>query len=373
MTEPLSPPSLSDARPVTIHDVAAALGMHKSTVSLALSGKGNVSKGTRAKVQEVATALGYSPNPLAQRLARGGDNSLIALCSGGLDVGLTTGKILQVQKLLGARGLEAPIYTLSDWPDQPAPGTAAMPGQARPDKTQALQMRSLCRQHPRAFVCAAQDLNPVVWSELAHYTNKGGLVVTYDVAVPFECDQVVFDREDNAHQGARALIEAGHTDIGFAMPVGAHWPSDNPALLQNQRIQGWKRALREAGLKWHDEWMFVHRPYETGGEELAAHFLALSNRPTALCIVNDYAALAFMVEMARAGVRVPEDVSLVGHDNQAVARYCPVPLSSVSQPVEQIARGVADLLFSRLEGESSPPRRVEVRGQFIKRQSIACR
>ena len=119
--------------------------------------------------------------------------------------------------------------------------------------------------------------------------------------------------------------------------------------------------------------MFVHRPYETGGEELAAHFLALSKRPTAVCIVNDYAALAFMVEMARAGVRVPEDVSVVGHDNQAVARYCPVPLSSVSQPIDQIARGVADLLFARLDGDTSAPKRVEVRGEFIERQSIARR
>ena len=351
-------------RPVTIHDVAAALGMHKSTVSLALSGKGNVSKETRARVLEVATELGYSPNPLAQRLARAADNPLVALCSGTLDVGLGTEKILLVQHLLGARSLEAPLYTLSEWADASSPS---------PNRTQAHQMRSVWRQHPRAIVCAAQEINPVVWSELAHYTAKGGLVVTYDVAVPLECDQVVFNREDNAYQGARALIEAGHTDIGFAMPVGGHWPSDNPALLQNQRILGWKRALKEAGLRWRDEWMFVHRPYEAGGAQLAAQFLALSKRPSAIGIVNDYVALAFMVEVARAGVRVPDDVSLVGHDDQAVALYCPVPLTSVSHPVEQIARGVVELLSARLEGDTSPPQLVEVRGELIERQSIARR
>lgn len=368
-----SPPLTSERRPVTIYDVAAALGMHKSTVSLALSGKGNVSKETRARVQEVATQLGYSPNPLAQRLARASSNSLVALCSGGLDVGLGTEKILLIQKLLSGRGLESPIYTLSDWFNDSSASTDNGSQKTRLAVAQATQMRSVCRQHPRAIVCAAPALSASVWNELAHYTEKGGLVVTYDVSVPFNCDQVVFDREDNAFQGARALIEAGHTEIGFAMPVSAHWPSDDPHLPQNQRIAGWKRALAEAGLRWRDEWMFVHRPYETGGAQLAEKFLALNPRPTALCIVNDYAALAFMVEVMRAGVRVPEDVSLVGHDDQAVARYCPVPLSSVSQPAEEIATNVFDLLSSRLEGESAPPRRVEVRGKFVQRESIAPR
>ncbi len=343
--------------------------MHKSTVSLALSGKGNVSKETRVRVAEVAAQLGYSPNPLAQRLARASENSFVALCSGGLDVGLGTAKILRMQKLLSGRALESPIYTLSEWPDEES-GTR---DEASRSAAQAQQMRSLCRQRPRAIVCAAQALHAAVWEELAHFTDRGGLVVSYDVAVPFACDQVVFDREDNAFQGARALIEAGHTDIGFAMAVGAFWPSDAPLLPQNQRVAGWKRAMREAGLKWRDEWMFVHRPYEAGGAQLAAQFLAMKERPTGICIVNDYVTLAFMVEIMRAGVRVPEEVSLVGHDDQEVALYCPVPLSSVSQPVEKIAQGVVELLMSRLENNDLPPRRIDIKGEFIARQSIARR
>ncbi|BCM93945.1 HTH-type transcriptional regulator AscG [Abditibacteriota bacterium] len=369
MSEPVSPSSSPSRAPVTIHDVAAALGMHKSTVSLALSGKGNVSKETRARVAEVAAQLGYSPNPLAQRLARSTGGTFIALCSGGLDVGLGTEKILRMQKLLSRRALEAPIYTLSEVPDE----EGGVRDEASRSAAQAQQMRSLCRQRPRAIVCAAPSLHPAVWEELTHYTDKGGLVVSYDVAVPFPCDQIVFDREDNAYQGARALIEAGHSSIGFAMAAGGFWPSDNPLVPQNQRIAGWKRALAEAGLEWRDEWLFVHRPYEMGGAQLASQFLALEERPTALCVVNDYVALAFMVEIMRAGIRIPEDVSLVGHDNQAVALYCPVPLSSVSQPVERIAQGVVELLMSRLEDKDLSPRRIVVQGEFIGRQSIARR
>ena len=364
MSEPVS--SSPSRRPVTINDVAAVLGMHKSTVSLALSGKGNVSKPTRARVAEVAAQLGYSPNPLAQRLARFSDNSFVALCSGGLDVGLATAKILRLQNLLGGHGLEAPVYTLSDSPVSGGDATSRALAQAE-------QMRSLCRQCPRAIVCAAQAFHAHIWEELAHYTEKGGYVVCYDTGVPFSCDQVVFDREDNAYQGARALIEAGHTDIGFAMAVGTLWPADNLDRPQNQRVAGWKRALGEAGVRWRDEWVFVHRPYEMGGAQLAAQFLEMKERPSALCIVNDYVALAFMVEIMRAGVRVPEEVSVVGHDDQAVALYCPVPLSSVTQPIERIAQSTVELLMERLENGDAPPRRIDVQGEFVARQSIAQR
>src|SRR5207249_8901180 len=99
------------SKPPTIHDVAGALGMHKSTVSLALSGKGNVSAATRQKVFAAARELGYEPNPLAQRLAHGHRNTTVCLFSAALDVGLATEKILLIQKALCARGLEVPIHT----------------------------------------------------------------------------------------------------------------------------------------------------------------------------------------------------------------------------------------------------------------------
>ena len=348
------------ARNVNIHDVAAALGMHKSTVSLALSGKGNVSKKTCARVLEVATQMGYEPHPLAQRLANGVHNSLVCLCSGGLDVGLTTEKILRIQHGLSQSGFEVPIYTFAEWSDPCGP-------------SQAIQVRNLCRQQPRAIVCAAQALNPIVFEELARYQNHDGLVVSYDIEVPILCDQIVFDREDNAYRGARHLIDEGHRNLGFAMSMGARWPSSDASLPQNQRIAGFRRALDEAGLPWREEWMFRHGTYETGGAQLAAQFLACSPRPTALCIVNDYVALAFMVEMARHGVRVPDDVSVMGHDNQAVAAYCPVPLSSISQPVGEIAAAVVERLNARLKGATDAPQKIVVRGEFIERSSVAPR
>src|ERR1044071_3124361 len=85
--------------------------MHKSTVSLALSGKGTISAATRQKVSATARELGYRPNPLAQRLAHGQSRALVGIISGNMDIGLGTNKILLIQKALAARSLEVPIYT----------------------------------------------------------------------------------------------------------------------------------------------------------------------------------------------------------------------------------------------------------------------
>lgn len=341
-------------RPVTIHDVAGALGMHKSTVSLALSGKGNLAAATRERVVAMSQELGYEPNPLAQRLAFGVSNSVVYIFSGLLDVGLATEKILIIQRELNARTLEVPIYTC---------------GETAGEDLQAAQIKQLCRQWPRAVICAAQTFPPSVLRELEAYQRGGGIVVSYDTLLPLECDQVVFDREHNAYLAARRLLECGHRDIGMGMSYSNGAQDLNAP--QKARLQGFRRALDEFGAPFREEWFFKNPTYEKGGAAMAQAYLKLEKRPTALCIVNDYVALAFMAEMLRAGVSVPGDVSIIGHDNQRIAEYCPVPLTCVSQPVEEVAHKVVELLLQRLDGDEAPSRTVTIRGQLVERQSVA--
>jgi DNA-binding LacI/PurR family transcriptional regulator len=98
--------------------------------------------------------------------------------------------------------------------------------------------------------------------------------------------------------------------------------------------------------------------------------MALEQRPSAMCIVNDHAASAFVNEVQRSGLTVPRDLSIVSHDDSPVARYSVVPLTTVSHPVEAIARNVVNLLCSRLEGlYDGVPRRVIIKGQLMVRDS----
>jgi LacI family transcriptional regulator len=350
-------------RSPTIHDVARALGMHKSTVSLALSGKGNVSRATRERITTVAREMGYEPNPLARRLANGWTNDTVYIFSGHLDVGLATAKILRVQEALNARSLDAPIYNCIDVRDAPEQLARA----------QVAQIRQLCRQRPRAIVCFAHLLEPAVFRELEAYQRAGGILVTFDHPTPLNCDQVIFDREDNAYQAAAFLLENGHRRLGLRM--AAQHPGSGSVTVsdpQELRFRGFRRALAEYDAPFREEWVFPITSYETGGAELARRYLEQEDRPTGLCIVNDYVALGFMVEVMQAGLRVPGDVSIIAHDDQPVAAFCPVPLTAATQPVDRIADAVVDLLMTRLEGNADPePRRVIIRGEVVVRQSVA--
>ena len=238
-------------------------------------------------------------------------------------------------------------------------------------QSQAAQIKHLCRQRPRAIVCAAQMIAPDVFRELEAYQRAGGIVVSYDSPVPLACDQVIFDREDNAYQAARYLMERGHRQIGIGMSRTPAWLSGAPAVPQAYRLKGFRRALEEFGALPREEWLFENPPYEEGGVAMARRFLRLSERPTGLCIVNDYVAFAFMVDVMRAGVRVPQDVSIVSHDNQPIASRCPVPMTSVSQPTEQIAQAVVSMLLERMEGYGGAPRTITVRGELVARDSVA--
>jgi len=349
-------------KPPTILDVADALGMHKSTVSLALSGKGNVSAATRARIRHVAREMGYEPNPLAQRLAQGVRNDTVCIVSGVLDVGLATEKILLIQEELTALSFEAPIHSCS----------RRRYAESDTHEVQVRQIKQLCRQRPRAIVCYTPLLDPAVFQELEAYQKEGGIVICYDHPAPLACDQVVFDREDNAYQAAKHLLEQGHRAVGLRTTPEAERLSGTPSDPQTLRWQGFCRALEEYGAPLREEWVFRLPTYEMGGAELTERFLALKDRPTGLCIVNDYVAMAFLVQATRAGVRVPEDLSVIGHDDQPIAALCPVPLTSATHPVREIARAVVTLLTDRLEGRATDPgpRRVVVRGDLVRRESV---
>lgn len=346
-------------KPPTIHDVASALGMHTSTVSMALSGKGTISARTRERVIAVARQMDYQPNALAQRLARGVDHPTVGLICGVLDVGLATEKVLLIQKALTECGLEVPIYNYGD------PSTRSRPGPSE-------QIQRLRRLRPQAIICAQSQLDSTVFEELESFQRVGGVVVSYDNPLPLACDQVIFDRETNGYLGARHLLEQGHRHIGIGMTNTAQWLQGAYPLVQTQRLAGFQRALEEFGAPVREDWVFYASAYEKGGAEMAERFLSLDDRPTAMCIINDYSAMAFMAEVMRAGLRVPEDVSIVSHDNQAVGAYCWVPLTSVTHPVSTIAEGVVELVRSRLEGRyEGEPRHIVIGSELVVRQSAA--
>lgn len=343
-----------DSNSVTIHDVARAAGLSTTTVSAALTGNGRLSDATRELVRREAEKLGYDASPQGRGLRRGRSQE-IGLLSPQVDLGVSTLKTHAIARYLNQKGYTVPISAyIND-----GPGALTV---------QEKLVASMRRQKLRAVVCDTLNLHGATraLADLRAYLDEGGQAVFYDWPIELEADAVVFDREHNTYLATRHLLENGHRRIGACIP--------NTTDPRDSRRAGFERAMREFDAPIRTNWV-VSVPYaleaEREGATLARWFLELPERPTAMCVVNDMVALAFAATADRHGVRIPEDVSLVGHDNRALAEFGPLPLTTVTHPADEIARRVVELLDSRLTGSyDGPARREVVRGQLVERQSV---
>jgi len=333
----------------TIADVAQRAGASISTVSRAFSGRDYISPAKREAVLKAARELGFEVNPHAQRLAQGYGHDNIGIFTLNLDLDIGTRLLQVIQRQLMDTGFEVAVHGYGSW-------------RSHEKVEQGAILAALRRQRPRAVICTTVGLSAEALAELRRYQEEGGLVVCYHHPVAEDFEQVVFDEEENTYRATRHLLELGHRHLGFC-----HHGNDKP---QHPQLRGFRRACAEFGAPLREDRVFHGGLYEENGAQLAQQFLDLEERPTAIYVANEHAAAAFINEVARAGLRVPEAVSAVSHGDMPAARYCAVPLTTVSCPVEKIAQHVVEMTLSRIEGcYSGPPRRVVVSGELIVRRS----
>jgi DNA-binding LacI/PurR family transcriptional regulator len=345
-----------ETKSITIADVARAAGVSKATASFAYSGKGRMSAETRERVLREAERLGYQPSTHARILAGGRCNDTVGFFT--LDIDLS-GRTRQMQVIIGA------LSKLGFW--VPIHG-CGYEDQTRPE-AQLMQINSMLGQRPRAVICNLSGLLPSSLERLRQYQDEGGILVCYGYTheKSIGCDTVVFDDVHAYELAATHLLELGHRDIGLFV-AGLRVPSGDSLL-------GFERALARHDLKPRREWLFSNEGilrYEPEGALLAQKFLSLKKRPTAICIGNDYCAAAFVKVLSDAGVNVPRQVSVVGYDDDAIAPYAQVPLTTINTAQEVMSQHIIELISSRLSGEySKGARYVEVRGSLVARASTA--
>jgi DNA-binding LacI/PurR family transcriptional regulator len=352
----------SPGKKQTIEDVAREMGISIATVSRAFTGNGRISPLTREAVLETARRMGFQANPAAQRLATGRTDRLVPLFSLYLDLGSGTMKLQALQ-----RGYDAPLHAYGNFdPYHPVAQTSLV--------------ENLTRHRPPAIICHASGFEQGTLNELRRYQNEGGIVITYDQPVDLDCDKVLYDWKDYYVKALRHLKELGHRDIGWYHPgpIGTVAQLDDTcrALDEPAGSDSWlphfRDAMNECGLSLQPEWLWSGYGNEPGGAQLAERVLRLQKRPTALCIVNDRAAAGFIGAAWRAGLRVPQEVSVVGHDDLEMAAWFPIPITTVSSNIGTIAEQVVELTTSRIEGRyQGPPREVVVSGQLLHRDTTA--
>jgi DNA-binding LacI/PurR family transcriptional regulator len=325
----------------TIHDVAARAGVSKSLVSLVMHDSPSVSEGKRRAVLAAAAELDYRPNAVARSLVQRRTRVLGVMLSD-LHNTFFADVLDGVAGRAGERGYKAMLNT----------GNRAASGEAAAIET-LLELRSdgLILAGPRldaARIAEAAKSVPVV---LVARTMAGNAV-----------DCVSNDDPAGAALAVDHLVALGHRRI-------AHIDGGSGAGAQ-PRKQGYTRTMRRHGLG--DQVRTVRGDYtEEGGAKGVASLLASGPRPTAVFAANDLSALGALDALTRSGLRVPDDISLVGYDNTSLAALRHIDLSTIDQPREAMGRTAVDLLLERLERGRAIPRRVVMAPALVVRGTTA--
>jgi DNA-binding LacI/PurR family transcriptional regulator len=186
------------------------------------------------------------------------------------------------------------------------------------------------------------------------YVNTGRPLVFIERAIPgIDADCVKVDDLAGGCLAAKHLLELGHRRIAVvAMPLDMSASSD--------RVAGARRALSEAGLPLDDDLVAVAQYTEQEGYAAARRLLAHEPRPDALVACSLRLTTGALAAIRRAGLRIPDDIALVGYDEMPWALLCDPPLTLIQQPTRELGRRAADLLLGRLGGARSNERVTEV-------------
>lgn len=171
---------------------------------------------------------------------------------------------------------------------------------------------------------------------------------------------VTGDDEAGGYLATRHLIHQGHTRIGHISG-----PTDVSTALN--RARGYRRAMAEANLPVHSEFIQEGTFDAKSAGKAAAQLLNLPVRPTAIFAVNDISALAAMSVARQCGLAIPEDLAVVGYNDSEVSSLLPIPLTSVRVPLLEMGSAAVDLLLALMNGETVES--VVKAPQLITRQS----
>ncbi len=326
--------------PVTAMDVARLAGVSQSAVSRVFTPGASASKRTVEKVRAAAEKLGYRPNPLARAMITG-RTRIIGLVVAYLENQFYPMALELLSRALQARGYHILVFMAENATEKVAE-----------------VMQELIDYRVDGIVTASVAIT----DDLAARMSALGIPV-----VMFNRGQddprlaeVTSDNIAGARRATRFLIEAGHRRI-------AHIAGWQGASTGRDRAEGFRQAMAAAGLA---PVAIIDGMYDRDTAAAAARELCRGpDRPDAIFVGNDHMAFAVLDELRFGlGLRVPEDVSVVGYDDVPIAAWPAYGLTTLRQPVNRMVAATVEGLLGQIEGTAAP-QRIRIDGPLIVRGS----
>lgn len=326
-------------------DVARLAGCAPATVSRAINNPDKVSPEKRARIEAAMLELGYVRN-YAARALRSQRSHMVGVLIPTLNYALYASLVGAASRRFSAAGLSTLIATFD-----------------YDLGTEFKEARVLLERGAEALMLIGQRHEAKLYSLLEQFDVP--FVNTYVLDPDSPHPSVGFDNAAAAASITRHLVHLGHRNIC----VISGRTSDNDRTTK--RLEGIRTELRSHGIEL-DESMVIERSYTIGnGREACAALLSrVRPRPTAIVCGNDVLAIGAIDECTARGLRIPEDISIVGFDNFELSKHCHPPLTTLDVPAEDMGSKAASYILDRLDGKDvSPYSSVDV--QLILRESTA--
>jgi len=346
-----------------IADVAREAGVSKTAVSFAFNSPERLSVETAIRIREVADTLGYRPNPVARMLTQRQTMTLGVLTPQALAVIFSNPFFALFSEGVAhaAEDLGYELHFIS-----PLHGSLALAvGRATVDGVVAI---GLSADHP----------------EVGQIRGAGLPMVLVDSDDLPEHSSVVVDDESGARAAAEHLAALGHRDVVVVAvegpegsredaPDGAPRPSDASLARDGvtaRRLRGYRAVFQAAGVEIGPNRVVAGQASIEGGAAAFQRAWAQGHRPTALLAMSDAMAIGAMSVARELGLRIPDDLSVVGFDDIDLAAHVDPPLTTVHQPIRQKGANAVRLLLAEVEQrEAARPEHLRLETRLIVRGS----
>jgi LacI family xylobiose transport system transcriptional regulator len=339
-TRPTTPATGRSAQAATLAEIAREAGVSAPTVSKVLNGRADVAPATRRRVEELLRAYGYR-----RRRAEASRSPLLDLVFHELESAWAMEVIRGVENVARDTGLSVVLSESA--------------GRLTPGRTWADQVAA---RRPHGVILVLSGLDE---SQRALLTSRSIPFVVMDPAGDPGVDvpSIGATNWQGGLAATRHLVDLGHTRIG-AITGPAHM------ICSRARIDGYRAALETAGLPVDPSLVVTGDFHHEAGYRQGLELLRRPDRPTAVFALNDLQALGLYEAARELGLRIPEDLSVVGFDDLPVARWVGPPLTTVRQPLMEMAEAAAKLVLD-LGREDQPPvaTRVELATSLVVRAS----
>ncbi|MCT4602190.1 MAG: LacI family transcriptional regulator [Marinifilum sp.] len=311
-------------RPVTIKDIAEKLNISVSTVSRALKNNPEISLQTREAVQKLAKELKYQPNPLAVALKTQKSNT----------IGVVVPQIVSSFYASVVKGIEQVA-------DEYGYQVFVSSSNEKMEKEEKNVNGFLNMRMDGIILSLSRATN--TYDHIHKIQDMGVPMVLFDrTSKELEVSKVVADDAAAAYSAVTHLIEGGAKRIAFL--TGPEY-----MLFGRNRMRGYKKALKEKGMP-IDETLISRCDFTVEDAKNASlELLSRSNRPDAFFAINDELAIGAIAATKELGLKIPEEVAVVGFSNSRRSRYMEPSMSTMDQNPKQVGREAAKLLFDQLE------------------------